>query len=246
MSSQRLGLVLALSLAAGACAAPWVIELRALNGQGETRSVRFGVHPDASEGLDPDLGEQNLPPWPPSEMFDLRWLPSGLEGLLLDLRADRPGVIDWLLGWQTGGGGPPVRLEWDSRALPAAGEFRLSDPWGGSVVPPVDMRTDSVLTVTNPVLRRLVLRATLPDRPAAVQDFAIQASAPGLRFSWSAVDTSLAGAPLSDVWYILERTLLFGEPWSVVDSTQQCLLQRVDGAGAAWFRLRVSADPPPR
>ena len=67
------------------------IQLR--NAAGETRVTRFGVHTNATRCIDAGLDETGLPPIPPSESADLRFIdPHPMngtcfkEGLALDLR----------------------------------------------------------------------------------------------------------------------------------------------------------------
>ena len=62
-----------------------------------TITLHFGIDPGTSDSLDAKFGESELPPLPPSEVFDARFVgfdigvPLGL-GILKDFRAGTPGT----------------------------------------------------------------------------------------------------------------------------------------------------------
>ena len=199
---MRYALLSALLLAVHCLQAAWTVDLQVCNAAGECQQLRAGVHSDASDGLDPQLGESNLPPWPPTSAFHARFLPDGLEGLLLDLRPDQPGTVDYLIAWQTGDAGGPVDLSWDPGQLPEFVDLVIQDPWGGSVQPPVNLRDTDHLSITLSALRRLILRAQIPDRPCAVSDLRARAHpAGGIILDWTEVTQSVSGSMLTDPEY---------------------------------------------
>jgi hypothetical protein len=121
----------------------WTVPLSVENGAAETRTAHFGIHPDASDGIDPAMGEVSLPPWPPSDAFDVRFqLPDGFTWSVRDIRLSSPDTISYYLAWQAGDGGYPVTVTWDPAAIPA-GTFLLSDDKGGIYVDSLDMRDTS-------------------------------------------------------------------------------------------------------
>ena len=62
-------------------------------------------------GLDPQLGEFEQPPLPPTDdIFDARFIVSGIEGLVLDLRNSGATNPEWQIAVQAGLGGYPVTL----------------------------------------------------------------------------------------------------------------------------------------
>ncbi len=124
----------------------WSIPVTVTNGTGVSDMVHFGIHPDGTYGLDEQLGEVNLPPLPPLSVFETRFLITGYEGFALDIRDTSQTERIHVLKWQAGSGGYPVTVEWDPEILPA-GEFVISDAFGGVFIPPVNMKQNSMITI---------------------------------------------------------------------------------------------------
>jgi hypothetical protein len=147
----------------------WSMPITVENGAAELRTAYPGVHPDASDGIDPALGEVSLPPWPPSEAFDIRFqLPDGFTWSIRDIRLSSPDSITYYLAWQAGDGGYPVTVSWDPGSLPA-GTFVLSDDKGGIFVDSLDMADTSEVVfppeqsiVTGVVINAVVVVDTVP------------------------------------------------------------------------------------
>ena len=98
------------------------------NNHGQTATLLAGVHEFGSNGLDPLLNEQELPPVPPSEIFDTRFVgPTSAvalgEGTLLDLRPlpapGQPVTQQYRITFQAGRSWPSVTLHIPA-SLPAA------------------------------------------------------------------------------------------------------------------------------
>ena len=70
----------------------------------------------ATDGLDLVLGEEELPPLPPSGVFDARFLlpTNPIIGSLIDYRSISLESINWNIYFQPGSGGYPINLTWDS------------------------------------------------------------------------------------------------------------------------------------
>ena len=49
------------------------IPLTLTDNQGGTKQLRFGLDPAATNNIDPALGESDLPPFPPTGVFEARW-----------------------------------------------------------------------------------------------------------------------------------------------------------------------------
>jgi hypothetical protein len=147
----------------------WSMPVTVENGAAELRGAHFGVHPDASDGIDPALGEVSLPPWPPSDVFDIRFqLPDEVTWSIRDIRLSSPDSITYYLAWQAGAGGYPVRVSWDPDLLPV-GTFVLSDDKGGVFVDSLDMADTSEVVfspaqsiVTGVVINAVVVVDTVP------------------------------------------------------------------------------------
>jgi hypothetical protein len=70
------------------------------NNHGQSTALTLGIDKQATAGLDAEFGEKDLPPLPPSEIFDARFTnPSGTqvlgEGTRIDIRPWRTGVTTW-------------------------------------------------------------------------------------------------------------------------------------------------------
>jgi hypothetical protein len=139
----------------------WIVALNVENGIGELESLGVGIHTDATDGIDPDLDEVALPPWPPSDVFDARCeLPDAVTHSRLDLRTSGGGDPSYHLVWQTGIGGYPVTVTWPAE-LPLGG-FIIRDDLGGAFLPPLDMSTTQTLVVPDSLsfITGLVIEAT--------------------------------------------------------------------------------------
>ena len=139
-------------------AAEWRVDLDVSNGAGVTRTIAFGVHPNATAGVDAELGEVCLPPWPPSSLFEARFMVSGCDGLQLDLRDTTQTQRIHTIKWQAGEGGYPVTVRWDRMSMPY-GSFYISDGYGGVFLPPRNMYEVDSLQV--PVSMSYISQLTL-------------------------------------------------------------------------------------
>ena len=149
-------------------ATAWQVEFELTNGSGDLDTVRFGVDPSATPDVDPLLGEVCLPPWPPSDLFDVRFMIPGCNGLELDLRDTTHVEREHLLRWQAGAGGYPVVVRWDRQTLPFA-SLEILDGYGGVFIPPLNMfQTDSLTIPTElEFVSRLTIRVTPGVNPNA-------------------------------------------------------------------------------
>jgi hypothetical protein len=115
-------LLLALALQAGAQELRGVqLELTVSNGAGLEQTLTVGVYEGATPGLDPLLGESELPPQPPNEIFDVRCISTpGVSqlgtGSLADFRPPATGTNEfsqrYTLAYQAGIGASSVTLSW--------------------------------------------------------------------------------------------------------------------------------------
>jgi hypothetical protein len=91
------------------------------NGKGRSQYVELGIRQGASTGLDPQFGESELPPLPPSQIFDIRFLDTPGKsqlgnGSLNDYRpiqsTTSPFSATYTLGFQGGEGVSTVNIAW--------------------------------------------------------------------------------------------------------------------------------------
>ncbi len=120
----------------------------------------FGQHPLATDGIDSDLGETELPPVPPAGAFDIRFiLPvTPAAASLIDYRNDQETEINWELKFQPGSSGYPITFNWNPADLPD-GSFKLVDPFGGAIVN-IDMKSTGEFVLTNAAVTTLMIEFT--------------------------------------------------------------------------------------
>lgn len=114
-------------------------------------TLYFGTVAGATDGLDPQWGERELPPLPPPGAFDVRWLISGVEGVLRDVRDTLGGARQqaiYIGKMQPGTGGYPFVLRWNHSELPT-GTFTLRDHLTGTLFS-VAMKQQDSLVVNSP------------------------------------------------------------------------------------------------
>jgi len=141
-----LSLLLVWGTAPPAAASEWTVLLDIDNGGGAEQELIFGIHPDGTDGVDPELGEVGLPPWPPSSVFDARFMIDGIEGLRIDIRDDSPTERLHEIRWQAGEGGYPITLRWDRETLTAA-LLTLMDGFTGDFIEPFDLSEADSLVI---------------------------------------------------------------------------------------------------
>jgi len=92
---------------------------------GNSRVLYFGLDPTATDGIDPDLGESDLPPFPPPGVYDMRfWLPPFNASALTSYRDYRNAPAFPYSG------GKDVRVRWQWGDLATAITFTYNLPEG--------------------------------------------------------------------------------------------------------------------
>lgn len=132
---------------------------------GDNDSLEFGIAAGATNGLDPGYGENELPPRPPSGAFDARWVISGSEGSLRDVRdtisSMQPKVTyNGLI--QPGHGGFPLVLRWNPAQF-GRGTYTLQDPVSSGGLFNINMKTRDSLVLTNPAITSFRIIHTDPE-----------------------------------------------------------------------------------
>ncbi len=99
------------------------LELTVTNGQGRSQMLAIGVYEGASSALDMQMGEGELPPQPPNEIFDARCIstPGASQlgtGSFADYRPPTPGTnlfsVKYTVAYQAGIGASGVTMSWYS------------------------------------------------------------------------------------------------------------------------------------
>jgi len=120
-------------------------------------ALSFGLHTSATDGVDTDLGEEALPPLPPSGVMDARFiLPiEPVEASLKDFRNASLTTATWRCNFQPGTGGYPITFSWSPASLPT-GYFTLKDAITGAIVN-VNMKTQNNYVLTNTGITSLLI-----------------------------------------------------------------------------------------
>ena len=133
------------------------INLNVKDNAATTTDLTFGFAPNATDGIDASLGENALPPFPPSGVFDARLvLPNGTEASLKDYRSDTLKAATWTVKFQPSAGGYPFTMTWNPANLPD-GSFFLVDNITGTLVN-VNMKTTNTVSVTNSGISTLLIK----------------------------------------------------------------------------------------
>jgi len=123
--------------------------------------LNFGLDPLATDGIDASLGEQSLPPLPPTGIFETRLLlPTNPQiGSISDFRnTNIDTTILWTVYIQPGPSGYPINLSWDISSL-FQGNYILKDAITGSIVN-VDMKKQNTYSLTIPGINKLNIEYT--------------------------------------------------------------------------------------
>lgn len=92
------------------------------NAGADQELLTSGQAESATDGLDSHLGEEELPPMPPTAVFDARLAAAGLNGLTVDLRAADASAMEWQINLPASRGARrrPVRVQPGGANGPAA------------------------------------------------------------------------------------------------------------------------------
>lgn len=101
------------------------------DGISDSISLTFGLASLATDGYDPLLGEEELPPLPPLGVFDVRIeLPDTLITTYSDIRLLAVDCYEHIINYQLGDSSEGLTLSWD---LPEGVTLNIIDLFGGSV-----------------------------------------------------------------------------------------------------------------
>lgn len=144
----------------GGGAITWQTNLSVKDAANESSALTFGQGPDATDDLDSGYGEAELPPFPPTGVFEARFeLPvSPPIGSLKDYRNDAQESINWRIKFQPGAAGYPLTFTWNSTDLPE-GSFYLKDEIVGTLVN-VNLKSQNSYSLSNPGITSLKIEYT--------------------------------------------------------------------------------------
>ncbi|MCF8306928.1 MAG: hypothetical protein K9G57_14840, partial [Ignavibacteriales bacterium] len=140
----------------------WNLTLSVLDAGGAKSDIdlQIGQHPNATDGIDSELGEIELPPVPPAGAFDARLnLPvTPPASSLIDIRNSELTEAEWTFQFQPGVSGYPFTFNWNPESLPD-GSFYLTDAFGGIFVN-VNMKSTNTFSLTNSAVTSLKIEFT--------------------------------------------------------------------------------------
>jgi len=141
--TTRYGFITVLS----GCAASWKQNIRISDAGTGVDSLKFGMSLYGTPGLDTCLGEEFVPPPPPTGVFDCRFILPSNDAVKTDIRKDTSLNTSWRMTFQPSTAGYPLTFNWNPSTLPATGTFFLKDEITGTLVN-VNMRNQNSYTLT--------------------------------------------------------------------------------------------------
>ena len=130
-------------------AVDWLIDLHVediVNGLPvAARDLSFGVSSDGTDGIDPTLGETELPPYPPGGLHAIFVSDLTGNGLSSDIRSNTDSVLTFNIQIQHNSNTETIKITWDNPPLAAiASAAWLDDPINGSLGVVNMLTTDNI------------------------------------------------------------------------------------------------------
>ncbi len=137
-------------------ATTWSTELQLSDGSTrESATIKMGQGDEATDGIDENFGEIELPPLPPAGTYDIRFeLPQG-EQSMVDIRNSSLTELQWRILIQPGTAGYPVTIQWDPETLPE-GTVIMRDETGNNLIEQEMHLTDQIV-IDNPAVTSLTI-----------------------------------------------------------------------------------------
>ncbi|MBK9334727.1 MAG: T9SS type A sorting domain-containing protein [Ignavibacteria bacterium] len=147
------------------CPVTWQSNIIATDAAGKKDSVKIGMSPNATFGIDTCLGEYLLPPAPPAGIFDFRMIFAPtylLDASKIDMRQDILNNSIFWMNFQPSVSGP-ITFTWDPSMFPTTGTFYLREDILGTNI---NMKLQNSFSLNNAGIRHLRIdyefRATYP------------------------------------------------------------------------------------
>jgi hypothetical protein len=137
------------------------IPLTATDGIGSNNGLAVGLDLTATNGIDPSLGESDLPPFPPSGVFEVRFDLAPYAGSALSTYWDFrnapafpfTGVVEHTLIWQYSTGASSLDIGYD---VPAEATMTITDNLGGIVFNSGPLTGTGVFTIPPPLTTAII------------------------------------------------------------------------------------------
>lgn len=158
-----------------------------------TDTLYFGLHPNATNGIDNALDEDELPPLPPSGIFDVRFTGENLipsvpigEGLNKDLRQGdqfTDTIMYHKLKFQWSSGATNLRLNW--WGIPFGIRINIKDLFNGLLIDTIVNGSGSY-TISNPGIVALLFNVNYDyPRPVELSSFVSSISGNNVLLNWT-------------------------------------------------------------
>jgi len=192
------------------------IRLNVADNAGGAQNLFFGLDKNATNGLDTGLGENELPPFPPSGVFEARFIGNDIGMPVLGLGTYRDyrtgdlsynGTMTHEIKYQVNTAGSSVKISW---FFPKGVTGVLQDLFGGAVVNQAMSDTGNH-TVTNLAVDKLKLTITYNNVMTAVREAAASTPAAFALLQnypnpfWSAATSRFAGNPETMIQFDLPQ-----------------------------------------
>lgn len=183
-----------------------------------TDTLRYGLDPSATDGIDSPLGESELPPVPPTGIFDARFVGTGIgipigEGLKKDFRTgsnSTSGTRIHRIQYKTGSG-TSIRLIWEN--MPPGVTVRIQDIIVGFLIDTTFSGSGSYL-IANPLgfsALNFTVNYTLSQPTSLNLKLAIEGF----------YNTAIDNHNINDTVRVFLRTIL--SPYSIIDSSKSVI-----------------------
>ena len=228
---------------------------------GGENTLLFGLDTLATDGIDPALGESDLPPFPPAGAFEARFfLPNGgFDGTLGSYQDYRQATLphsgqkEFRLAYQQGAG-TVIKITWD---FPPDITGLLQDLFGGVLVNQA-MSDSGSYTVTNLGINRLKMFITYNNTvPVELTSFSAAVNGSSVVLNWqTATEINNSGFEverlMSNVWEKIgfvtgagttseTRSYSFADE-NVQAGTYSYRLKQIDFDGSFYYSKAVEAE----
>ncbi|GJQ62011.1 MAG: hypothetical protein SCALA702_10640 [Melioribacteraceae bacterium] len=182
----------------------YTIGLSTSDGAGGSYGLMLGIDPAGTDGIDSELGETELPPLPPSGVYDARLiLPDGTTGSPADYRggdANFTGQVEYEVNWQLGEG-TVFTLEVDVPEVPGTVTVTVYDLVVGTIVNEVINEGGGQVVVNNDAISALGITVDYnAPIPVELSSFAANVVGETIRLVWeTATETNNKG-------FVVERS----------------------------------------
>lgn len=177
----------------------YTIDIATSDGVGGSYDIKLGVDPSATDGIDADLNEDELPPLPPAGVYDMRLiLPDGQTASYVDYRYgdnEMSAEVTYEINWQPGTGSTALTLDINIPEVQGDVSMVIKDPLTGTVFNQEVYEGQSQVVVENLELTTLLLVVDYNGPlPVELTGFSANVAGETVQLNWStATETNNKG-----------------------------------------------------